>query len=71
MKAIRASSIIFTILYFVSAMPVIFVAADADDAPGAILIGALLTAFPLGSAAAITVLERIVDAKGAINDKTR
>jgi hypothetical protein len=33
-------------LYFLFAMPVIFLAAEADDAPGLILIGAFWDAFP-------------------------
>jgi hypothetical protein len=62
MKAVRVSSIIFSILYFVFAMPPIFVFAEADDAPGAILIGAALGMVPLGAAATIAILERIVKA---------
>jgi len=62
MKAIRVGSIVFGILYFVFAMPVIFMLADADDAPGAILIGVAMEIFPIGSAAVIAILEPIVKA---------
>jgi hypothetical protein len=59
LKMIRFSAIIFTALYFISAMPIIFLAADADDAPGLILIGAFVGTLPLGVAAAAAILERI------------
>ena len=59
LKAIRLSSIIFGILYFVFAMPIIFLAAEADDAPGAILIGAFLGALPFGVAAVAAIFERM------------
>jgi succinate dehydrogenase hydrophobic anchor subunit len=62
MKAVRVSSIIFSIFYFVFAMPSIFMFAEADDAPGAIFIGAALGMIPIGAAAAIAILERIVKA---------
>jgi hypothetical protein len=60
LKMIRFSTIVFTILFFIFAMPVIFLAADADDAPGAILIGAFIGSLPLGVAAVAAILERIL-----------
>jgi len=59
LKAIRISTIVFSILYFLFAMPIIFLAAEADDAPGLILAGAFLDLFPIGIAAFAAVLERI------------
>jgi len=62
MGAVRSSSVIFSVLYLVFPMPVAFVMAEADDAPGAMLIGAALVIIPLGAAAAMAILERIVEA---------
>jgi len=62
MKAVRVSSVIFTILFFVAAMPAIYVFAEAKDAPGVILLGTALGVLPMGAAATIAVLEHIVKA---------
>jgi succinate dehydrogenase hydrophobic anchor subunit len=62
MKAIRVSSIIFTVLFFVAAMPAIYVLAEVNDAPGAILLGTALGVLPMAAAAIIAILERIVKA---------
>ena len=62
MKAVKVSSVIFSILYFVVAMPAIFVFAEADDAPGVILLGTAVGMLPIGAAATIAILERIVKA---------
>lgn len=75
LKAIRFSAIAFSVLYFLSAMPVIYLFAEVDDAPGAILIGAFLGALPIGVAAVATILERIASDKqeerqGSTNAKT-
>jgi hypothetical protein len=59
LKAIRFSAIMFCVLYFLSAMPVVYLIADADDAPGLILIGAFFGTLPVGVAAFTAVLERI------------
>ncbi len=59
LKAIRKAAVAFSVLYFIFAMPVIFLAADADDAPGLILVGAFMEIFPLGAAAVCAVLERV------------
>ena len=61
LKVIRCCAITFGILYFVFAMPIIFLAAEADDAPGAILIGVFLGTLPIGVAAAAAILERIAN----------
>jgi hypothetical protein len=61
LKMIRFSAVIFTVLYFVSAMPIIFLAAEAGDAPGAILIGAFAGTLPIGVAAVAAILERIAN----------
>ena len=61
LKIIRFSAIIFSVLYFLSAMPVIFLAAQADDAPGLVLLGALVVAFPVGAAAVAAILERLFE----------
>jgi hypothetical protein len=61
LKMIRYCVIIFTVLYVISAMPIIFLAAEAGDAPGLILIGAFVGALPLGVAAAAAILERIAN----------
>jgi hypothetical protein len=58
LKMIRLCAIMFSVLYFVFAMPIIFLAAEADDAPGAILIGAFLGTLPIGVAAVAAILER-------------
>lgn len=58
LKAIRLSAMMFSVLYFLFAMPVIILAAEADDAPGLILIGAFLDTIPIGVAALAAVLER-------------
>ena len=59
LKAIRLSMVVFSVLFYVFAMPIIFLAAEADDAPGAILIGAFLGTLPLGVAAVASILERM------------
>ena len=59
LKAIRLSAILFSILYFIFAMPIIFLAAQADDAPGLILIGAFLGTLPIGVAAVAAILEKV------------
>jgi hypothetical protein len=59
LRAIRLSAIAFSVLFYVSAMPVIFLFAEADDAPGAILIGAFLGMLPVSAAAGAAILERI------------
>ncbi len=58
LKAIRFSAIVFSVLYALCAMPIIFLAADADDAPGLILFGMFLESFPIGVAAVAAILER-------------
>ena len=62
MKAVRVISIIFTILFFVAAMPAIYVFSEAKDTPGVILLGTALGVLPMCAAATIAVLERIVKA---------
>ena len=59
LKIVRISAITFAVLYYLSAMPVIYLAADSGDAPGLILIGAFLGTFPIGVAAFALVLERL------------
>jgi len=66
LKAIRWSSIIFSVLYFVFAMPIIFLAADANDAPGGILIGAFLGALPIGVTAVAVILERFSEKNNSL-----
>lgn len=61
LRMIRYCAVVFSVLYFLSAMPIIYLAADADDAPGLILIGAFVNLFPIGVAAGMTVLERIAN----------
>jgi hypothetical protein len=63
LKIIRLCSIAFSVLYYLSAMPVIYLFAEADDAPGAILIGAFVGLFPIGVAAFTAVLERVACGK--------
>ncbi len=58
LRAIRHSAIVFSALYALFAMPLIFLAADTDDAPGLILIGAFLDTIPVGIAAIAAILER-------------
>lgn len=58
LKAIRFSAIMFSILYVFCAMPIIFLAADADDAPGLIFFGMYLDLFPIGIAAIADILEK-------------
>jgi hypothetical protein len=59
LKAIRISAIVFCMLYFLAAMPIVYLIADADDAPGLILIGAFLGTLPAGVAAFAAVLEQV------------
>jgi len=65
LKAIRLSAIAFAVLYYLSAMPVIYLAAEAGDAPGLILIGAFLGTLPIGAAAFAAILERVTEDKNA------
>ncbi len=58
LRAIRRSAGVFSALYALFAMPVIFLAADLDDAPGLILFGAFLDTVPIGVAALAAVLEK-------------
>ncbi len=60
LRAIRVSSIIFSVLYYLSAMPVIFLFAEVDDAPGLVLVGAFIGTFSIGVAAVAMILERNV-----------
>ena len=59
LKAIRLSAVVFSILYFLTAMPVMFFVAEAHDAPGLIFITAFIGTFPIGIAAVAAILERI------------
>lgn len=58
LKAIRCAAVVFAALYALFAMPVVYGAADADDAPGLILVGAFLDTIPIGIAAMAAILER-------------
>lgn len=58
LKAIKLSAVAFAILYFFCLMPIIVLAADADDAPGLVLLGVFLDSFPVGVAAVAEILER-------------
>ena len=58
LRAIRNSAIVFSVLYALFAMPIIFLATEADDAPGLILFGMLLDSFPIGAASVAAILER-------------
>lgn len=60
LKAIRISAIVFSVLYFICAMPIVFLAAESDDAPGLILIGAFLDLLPIGAASVAAILERTI-----------
>lgn len=60
LKAIKFSALTFAILYFFCLMPIIVLAAEADDAPGLILLGAFLDSLPIGVAAVAAILERTV-----------
>lgn len=60
LRAIQLSAIAFSVLYVIFAMPVIFLAADAEDAPGLILFGMYLTLFPIGTAAFAAILVRVI-----------
>lgn len=58
LKAIRISAIVFSVLYALCVMPIAFLAADADDAPGLILVAAFFDLIPIGIAAITAILER-------------
>lgn len=60
LSCICKCSVIFGILYLFSAMPVVFVVADSEDAPGLILIGLSLDAIPLGIAAFSSLLKGLI-----------
>ncbi|MDR2889561.1 MAG: DUF2975 domain-containing protein [Lachnospiraceae bacterium] len=61
LRAIKRCAIIFSILYFICAMPVVFLNAEIGDAPGLVLIGALLDGIPIGAAAVAAILERVAE----------
>jgi hypothetical protein len=63
LRIIRLCAITFSVLYFLSAMPVIYLFAEADDAPGVILIGVFLGMFSIGVAAIAAVLEKLTRSK--------
>jgi hypothetical protein len=63
LKAIRLSAIVFSILYYLSVMPVVYLYADADDAPGLILIAAFWGTLPIGIAAFSVILKQISGGK--------
>ncbi len=57
LKAIRMAGIALCALYAIFAMPTIYLAADAQDAPGLILIGLYIGSLPLGVASVASLLE--------------
>ena len=67
LKYIKYSGIAMCILYAAS-MPILFQIADADDAPGLILLGALITAAPMVIAVFAAVLQKLL--KNAIDIKS-
>jgi hypothetical protein len=64
LKMIRFGAIMFGILYFTVAMPILFlaVATETEDSnPGVMLIAVFAGTFPIGVAAIASILERITD----------
>ena len=59
LRNITFSAIAMSVLYW-TCMPLVFVFADLDDAPGAILIGAAIACSPLIVATFAAVLEKLV-----------
>ncbi|MDR2899535.1 MAG: DUF2975 domain-containing protein [Clostridiales bacterium] len=59
LRKIRNACMVFCVLYFIFAMPIIFFAAEADDAPGLILFGAFLDLIPMSIAAFSYILEKL------------
>lgn len=59
LSAIKYSAIVMGILYWV-AMPLVFMLAQYDDAPGVVLIGAAIASAPLVIATFAAVLQKLV-----------
>ena len=59
LKAIRLGSIVYVIFYYLATMPAAYLVADADDAPGIVLIALALGIIPISFAAIAAILERI------------
>jgi len=59
LKYIKYCGIVMSILYLAS-LPIIFQIADADDAPGLVVIGMLMTAAPIVVAVFAAVLQKLL-----------
>jgi hypothetical protein len=59
LRNIKYCAIVMSVLYW-TCMPLVFVFADLDDAPGAVLIGAALASSPLIVATFVAVLQKLV-----------
>jgi hypothetical protein len=67
LKSIKYSGIVMSILY-AAGMPLLFQIADADDAPGLIILGMLITAAPAVIAVFAAILQKL--AQNAIEIKS-
>lgn len=67
LKNIKYCAIVFAVLY-AACVPLLFPIADADDAPGLLLIGAAIAGAPIAVAVFVAVLQRLF--QNAIEIKT-
>jgi hypothetical protein len=59
LRNIKYSAVVMSIFYW-AAMPLVFTFADLDDAPGVVIIGAVLASAPLVIATFAAVLQKLV-----------
>ncbi len=59
LRTIKYCAILITVLYM-GAVPMLFPIADSDDAPGLLIIGAVIACAPLVMAVFVAVLERLL-----------
>lgn len=60
LKNMKISGIIMTLLLYLSSMPMAYLVAEAEDAPGLIIIGFAICSIPLVVAIFIAVLQRLL-----------
>lgn len=68
LKRIKQCAIVIGIIYVASGMPLSFLLAEADDAPGVIIVGSVLACAPFVIAVFAAVLQRLL--RNAINIKS-
>jgi len=68
LKRIKQCGIAMFALYAVSLMPLFFIVADGDDAPGLVIVGAVITGAPIVVSVFAAVLQRLL--RNAIDMKS-